>query len=42
MRQLCLDEFEKRLRCRQWKCLGTIKIALTNEDETEGFQGGLA
>jgi len=42
MRQLCLDEFEKRLYCRQWNCKGRIVIALNNEQETEGFQGGLA
>lgn len=42
MRQLFLDEFEARLRCKQWNCKGAIKIALTSEDETEGFQGGLA
>jgi hypothetical protein len=42
MRQLFLDEFEARLRCKQWNCKGKIKIALTSEDETEGFQGGLA
>ncbi len=42
MRQLCLDEFEKRLRCQQWKCKGKIMIALANEHETEGFKGGLA
>lgn len=42
MRQLFLDEFEEKLKCKQWACRGKIKIALTNEDETEGFQGGLA
>lgn len=42
MRQLYLDQFEKRLRCSQWSCKGAICIALTNEGETEGFQGGLA
>jgi len=42
MRQLFLDEFEARLHCKQWSCKGRIKIALSNEAETEGFQGGLA
>ena len=42
VRQLCLDQFERRLRCQQWNCKGRIVIALTNEGETEGFQGGLA
>ena len=41
MRQLYLDEFEKRLRCKQWNCKGDICIALTSDKETEGFQGGL-
>ena len=38
---LFLDEFETSLQCRQWGCRGSIRIALTNEAETEGFQGGL-
>lgn len=42
MSQLYLDQFESRLRCRQWNCKGRILIALNNEHETEGFQGGLA
>ncbi|MEP6342083.1 MAG: hypothetical protein ABJ275_02110 [Maricaulaceae bacterium] len=42
IRQLYLDEFETRLRCKQWGCKGAITIAMTNESETEGFQGGLA
>jgi len=42
IRQLYLDEFEVRLKCQQWNCKGGIAIALTNEEETEGFQGGLA
>ena len=41
-RQLYLDEFEARLRCHQWNCKGEIRIALSSEAETEGFQGGLA
>ena len=42
IRQLYLDEFEARLRCKQWGCGGRITIAKTSEGETEGFQGGLA
>jgi len=42
LRQLYLDEFEARLKCRQWGCKGKIRIALSSEAETEGFQGGLA
>ena len=42
IRQLFVDEFEYKLRCKQWKCKGSIKLAQTNEEETEGFQGGLA
>jgi len=41
-RQLYLDQFEIRLSCQQWNCKGGIVISLTNEHETEGFQGGLA
>ena len=42
MRQLGLDEFEARLKCKQWNCRGRIKIALSSDAKTEGFQGGLA
>ena len=42
LRQLYLDEFEARLKCQQWGCKGKIRIALSSEAETEGFQGGLA
>jgi len=42
LRQLYLDEFETRLNCKQWNCKGKIRIALSSEAETEGFQGGLA
>ncbi len=41
LRQLYLDEFETRLKCQQWNCKGKIRIALSNEAETEGFQDGL-
>lgn len=42
IRALYVDEFEKRLRCKQWNCKGSICISMTSEHETEGFQGGLA
>ena len=42
IRQLFVDEFEKRMRCKQWNCSGKIMLSLTHQDETEGFQGGLA
>ena len=42
IRQLFVDEFEAKLRCKQWNCKGTIKLAQTSEHETEGFHGGLA
>jgi len=42
IRQLFVDEFEAKLRCKQWNCKGNIKLAQTSEHETEGFQGGLA
>ena len=41
VRQLCIDEFENRLRCKQWNCSGKIRLSQTHKDETEGFQGGL-
>ena len=42
LRMLFVDEFENKLRCKQWNCDGRIKLARTSEEETEGFQGGLA
>ena len=42
LRMLYVDEFENKLRCKQWNCRGKIKLAQTSEEETEGFQGGLA
>jgi len=42
IRQLFVDEFERKLCCKQWNCSGNIKLVQTSEDETEGFQGGLA
>ena len=41
-RQFYLDEYEASLCCRQRGCIGKVRIALSNETETEGFQGGLA
>lgn len=42
VRQLYIDEFEKKLGCKQWSCSGNIKLAQSHDEETEGFQGGLA
>jgi len=42
IRMLYVDEFEKRLRCKQWNCKGSICLSTTTQNETEGFQGGLA
>jgi len=42
IRQLFVDEFEKRLRCKQWNCKGQIALSITTDEETEGFHGGLA
>ncbi|HHI88410.1 MAG TPA: hypothetical protein ENK01_00520 [Hellea balneolensis] len=39
---LYLDELEARLRCRARGCHGHVRIALSAETETEGFQGGLS
>ncbi len=37
-----LDEVERLLVCGQQGCLGTVRLALSTEEETEGFVGGLA
>ena len=42
LRMLYVDEFENKLRCKQWNCSGNIKLAQSHNEETEGFQGGLA
>jgi len=42
IRQLFVDEFEARMRCKQWNCTGKIVLSKTHNEETEGFQGGLA
>ena len=42
LRQLFVDEFEAKLRCKQWNCKGRIRLSQTSEEETEGFLGGLA
>jgi len=41
-KQLYLDELEDRLRCHKWGCGKAVRIALSSNVETEGFQGGLA
>jgi len=41
MRYVYLNEIEKRLFCRYRGCNGSVKIALINDTETEGFSGGL-
>ncbi len=42
IRMLYVDEFEKRIQCKQWNCKGDICLSMTTEGETEGFHGGLA
>ena len=42
LRMLFIDEFENKLRCKQWNCSGKVVISQTHKGETEGFQGGLA
>lgn len=37
-----LDEVERILNCGGRSCNGQVRIALSAEDETEGFVGGLA
>jgi len=40
--EVFVNEFEARMRCKQWNCTGKIVLSQTHNDETEGFQGGLA
>ena len=37
-----LDEVEASLSCKQRGCHGSVRIALSSDNETEGFMGGLA
>ena len=37
-----LDEVERFLTCHNRGCNGNVRIALSMQDETEGFVGGLA
>lgn len=37
-----MDEVERMLTCHSRGCNGEVRIALSSEEETEGFVGGLA
>jgi hypothetical protein len=37
-----MDEVERLLSCHQRGCDGDVRLALSAQDETEGFVGGLA
>jgi len=37
-----MDEVERTLTCHNRGCHGEVRIALSTEEETEGFVGGLA
>ncbi len=37
-----IDEVERILACNNRGCKGPVRIALSAEEETEGFVGGLA
>jgi len=37
-----LDEVERMLSCNSRTCRGTVRLALSTAEETEGFVGGLA
>ena len=37
-----IDEVERALTCHSRGCQGEVRIALSAEEETEGFVGGLA
>jgi hypothetical protein len=40
--QAYLDEVERTLRCSNRRCPGAVRVALTHDDKTEGFVGGMA
>jgi hypothetical protein len=42
LKQAYLDEVERALRCPDRFCKGAVRIALTFDDKTEGFVGGMA
>lgn len=37
-----LDEVERLLKCNNRTCDGQVRLALSTDEETEGFVGGLA
>ena len=37
-----MDEVERALHCGRRGCNGAVRIALSTQEETEGFVGGLA
>lgn len=39
---LYLEDVERRARCRQRGCGGTMRMAMPGEGETSGFVGGIA
>ncbi|MEW4468937.1 hypothetical protein AB1K62_14015 [Parasphingorhabdus sp. JC815] len=39
---LYLEDIERRARCRQRGCRGTMRMAMPGEGETSGFIGGIA
>jgi hypothetical protein len=40
--RLTLGEVEKRARCRQRGCGGTMRLAMPAPEDTAGFVGGIA
>ena len=42
LKQTYLDEVERVLKCSDRFCKGSVRIALTFDDKTEGFVGGMA
>lgn len=40
--RLWLDEIERRARCRQRGCSGTMRLAWPHRGDTSGFVGGIA
>jgi transcription elongation factor Elf1 len=42
LKQAYLDEVERALRCSNRFCKGAVRVALSHDDKTEGFVGGMA
>lgn len=41
-RGLYIDELETRLRCRDKRCAGRLRLTMEHQHRVEGFVGGMA